>query len=102
MNARAVAQPFGIIRQPLRLKNPDREKVPKLGVLCSLSLAEVQGMIASGPPWVRELSGPQWRFFQLPPRHWPTFSRPDDVARPPAKLTAGQSRGRVQSSLMPL
>ena len=89
MQARAVAQPFGIIRQPLRLKNPAREKLPRLGVLCSLSLSEVQEMIASGPPWARELSGPQWRFFELPPGHWPMFSRPDDVARLLDKLTAG-------------
>ncbi|TMI71981.1 MAG: alpha/beta hydrolase [Bacillati bacterium ANGP1] len=89
MQARAVAQPFGIIRQPLRLKNPAREKLPRLGVLCSLSLSEVQEMIASGPPWARELSGPQWRFFELPTGHWPMFSRPDDVARLLDKLTAG-------------
>ena len=88
MKAHAVPQPFGVVQQPLQLKNPDREKLPKLGILCSASLAEVQEMMTSGPPWVRELAGPQWRFFELPTGHWPMFSRPDDVARLLDKLTA--------------
>jgi hypothetical protein len=28
----------------------------------------------------RELSGPNWRFVELPTGHWPMFSRPDDLA----------------------
>ena len=88
MKSRAVAQPVGVIREPLRLTNPDRERLPKVGVLCTLSLADVKEMIASGLDWVQELAGPQWRFIELPTGHWPMFSRPDDVARLLDKLTA--------------
>jgi pimeloyl-ACP methyl ester carboxylesterase len=76
----AVAQPFGTFTQPLRLANPAREELPKLGILCSLSLAQVQQMIASDDPAFRELAGPTWRFVELPTGHWPMFSRPEDLA----------------------
>lgn len=46
MRSRAVGHPFGMIRQPLRLKNPAREALPKVAILCSFSLAQVQEMIA--------------------------------------------------------
>jgi hypothetical protein len=75
-----VAQPFGTFTQPLRLGNPAREVLPKLGILCSLSLAQVQEMIASDDPVFRELAGPTWRFVELPTGHWPMFSRPEDLA----------------------
>src|SRR5438552_1434138 len=88
MKSRAVAQPVGVIREPLRLTNPDRERLPKVAVLCTLSLAGVQEIIANGLDWVQQLAGPQWRCFELPTGHWPMFSRPDDVARLLDKLTA--------------
>jgi len=50
MRSRAVAQPFGTYTQPLRLENPAREGLPKVGILCSFSLEQVQEMIASGNP----------------------------------------------------
>ena len=79
LRSRAVAQPFGTYTQPLRLTNPARDALPKLGILCSFSLAQVQEMIASGQPLFRELSGPNWRFVELPTGHWPMFSRPEDL-----------------------
>jgi pimeloyl-ACP methyl ester carboxylesterase len=80
MRSRAVDQPFGTFRQPLRLENPSREALPKVGILCSFSLEEVQEMIASGQPLFRELASPTWRFVELPTGHYPMFSRPDDLA----------------------
>lgn len=80
LRSRAVAQPFGTYTQPLRLENPAREELPKLGILCSFSLDQVHEMIDTGPPWARELAGPNWRFVELPTGHWPMFSRPADVA----------------------
>ena len=77
---RAVAQPFGTYTQPLRLENPAREELPKLGILCSYSLDQVQEMIASDNPLFRGLAGPEWRFVELPTGHWPMFSRPEDLA----------------------
>ena len=78
--SRATPQPFGTYTQPLRLKNPAREGLAKLGILCSFSLEQVQEMIASGNPLFRELDGPEWRFVELPTGHWPMFSRPEDLA----------------------
>ena len=66
---------------PLRLMNPFREELPKLGILCSLSLDQVQEMIASGDPVFRPLAGPTWRLVELPTGHWPMFSRPEDLAK---------------------
>ena len=77
---RAVAQPFGTYTQPLRLENPAREELPKLGILCSYSLDQMQEMIASDNPLFRELAGPEWRFVELPTGHWAMFSRPEDLA----------------------
>jgi pimeloyl-ACP methyl ester carboxylesterase len=81
LRSRAVAQPFGTYTQPLRLDNRAREDLPKLGILCSFSLDQVQEMIASDTPLFRGLAGPNWRFVELPTGHWPMFSRPDDLAK---------------------
>jgi len=78
--SRATPQPFGTYTQPLRLLNPAREALPKLAIVCSFSLAQVREMISGGHPLFRELSGPGWRFAELPTGHWPMFSRPDDLA----------------------
>jgi pimeloyl-ACP methyl ester carboxylesterase len=80
LRSRAVAQPFGTFTQPLRLENPAREVLPKVGILCSFSLEEVEAMIASGNPVFRELASPNWRFVELRTGHYPMFSRPDDLA----------------------
>ncbi len=79
LRSRAVDQPFGTFTQPLRLENPAQEELPKLGVLCSFSLEQVQEMIDSGAPWARELAGPNWQFVELPTGHYPMFSRPEDL-----------------------
>ena len=89
--SRATPQPFGTYTQPLRLKNPAREGLPKLGILCSFSLDQVQEMIASGNPSFREMASPNWRFVELPTGHWPMFSRPDDLAAVLLDLPSGAS-----------
>lgn len=53
---RATPQPFGTYTRTLRLTNPAPEALPKLGILCSFSLAQVEEAIVSGHPWFRELS----------------------------------------------
>ena len=40
--SRATPQPLRTYTQPLRLENPAREGLPKLGILCSFSLAQVR------------------------------------------------------------
>src|ERR671914_331887 len=89
MRSRAVDQPFATYTQPLRLENPAREALPKVGILCSFSLEQVQAMIASGYPVFRELASPNWRFVELPTGHYPMFSRPDDVAGGLINLPSG-------------
>jgi pimeloyl-ACP methyl ester carboxylesterase len=78
--SRATPQPFGTYTQPLHLENPVREGLPKVGIVCSFLLDQVQGMIASGQPLFRELEGPEWRLVELPTGHYPMFSRPEDLA----------------------
>jgi hypothetical protein len=78
--SRATPQPFGTYTQPLRLKNPAREALPKFGIVCSFSLAQVRQMIASDNPQFRGLAGPEWWFVELPTGHYPMFSRPEDLA----------------------
>jgi pimeloyl-ACP methyl ester carboxylesterase len=89
MRSRSVDQPFGTFTQPLRLENPAREALPKVGILCSFSLEEVQAIIASGNPAFREMAGPSWRFVELPTGHYPMFSRPEDLASVLLDLASG-------------
>jgi pimeloyl-ACP methyl ester carboxylesterase len=96
--SRATPQPFGTYTRPLRLENPAREGLPKLGILCSFSLERVKEMITSDNPSFREMAGPKWRFVELPTGHYPMFSRPDDLARvlldlPSASGTSAQDDG---------
>jgi pimeloyl-ACP methyl ester carboxylesterase len=81
LRSKAVAQPYGTYTQPLRLENPAREVLPKVGIMCSFPLEQVRQMIDSGNPLFRELAGSNWRFVELPSGHWPMFSRPEDLAR---------------------
>jgi hypothetical protein len=95
--SRATPQPFGTYTQPLRLKNPAREALPKLGILCSFSLAQVKEMIATDNPLFRGVAGPEWRFVELPTGHYPMFSRPEDLAElllelPSEKSVQNQAR----------
>jgi pimeloyl-ACP methyl ester carboxylesterase len=96
--SRATPQPFGTYTQPLRLRNPARETLPKLGIVCSFSIAQVRGMVSSGNSLFREFAGPEWRFVELPTGHWSMFSRPDDLSEllldlPPEEPVRDDARG---------
>jgi pimeloyl-ACP methyl ester carboxylesterase len=91
LRSRAVDQPFATFTQPLRLKNPAREALPKVGILCSFSLEQVQAIIASGNPVFREMASSKWRFIEIPTGHYPMFSRPDDLAAVLHDLSSGVS-----------
>ncbi|HYN17598.1 MAG TPA: alpha/beta hydrolase [Actinomycetes bacterium] len=80
MRAHAAAQPLRTWTQPLSLKNPAREQLPKLLITCSIPLAQVREMIAGGHPWFAALAGPEWSFRELPTGHWPMFSVPGPLA----------------------
>jgi pimeloyl-ACP methyl ester carboxylesterase len=80
MRGRAAAQPFRTWSQPLSLGNPARDRLPKAMITCSIPLAQVREMIATGHPWFAELAGPEWSFLELPTGHWPMFSVPGPLA----------------------
>jgi pimeloyl-ACP methyl ester carboxylesterase len=79
--ARATPHPFGTYRQALRILHPDARPLPKLGILCSFTEAQLREWIAAGHPWGRAISGPEWQFVELPTGHWPMFSEPAALAR---------------------
>ena len=78
--ASAAPQPFGSFTQPLRLTRPDAAPLPKLAVLCEFTEAQMREMIAAGHPYALAMSGPEWRFVELPTSHWPMFSEPERLA----------------------
>jgi pimeloyl-ACP methyl ester carboxylesterase len=74
--ARAVPHPMGTYRQVLQRPSAPAIPLPKLGVLCSFSEAEIRQLIASGHPWGQGMAGPEWQFVELKTSHWPMFSEP--------------------------
>ena len=84
-------QPFGTFTQPLRLENPARAALPKVGIVCSFSLEEVRAIIDSGNSVFREMASPTWGFVELPTGHYPMFSRPGDLASVLLDLSSGTS-----------
>jgi len=77
---RAVPQPAGPARDPLKLSDPGRLNVPTVLVNCSMPTAKVLELIAAGHPWFAELANLSARHTELPTGHWPMFSRPKDLA----------------------
>ena len=80
MRARVVDQPYGTVKQPVRLSNPARAALPKTAIWCSMTAAEVQELVDSYPELCSELATPGWQILELPTGHWPMFSRPRDLA----------------------
>lgn len=76
MRERAVDQPFGTATQPVRLANPEQLALPQTVIWCSLTIEEVEGLIAAYPDLCSTLTGPNCQFIELPTGHWPMFSRP--------------------------
>ena len=78
LTQRSVAQPWRTATTPARLTGA-WEKLPRLGVLSSFTVEQVQGM-ASAVPVMRHMAGEQWRFVELPTWHWSMLSRPAELA----------------------
>jgi pimeloyl-ACP methyl ester carboxylesterase len=77
---RAVPQPAGPAREPIRLVNPAREQVPVTLITSSFPSAEVARMAAEGHPFFAELPRLKVSYIDLPTGHWPMWSRPGDLA----------------------
>jgi pimeloyl-ACP methyl ester carboxylesterase len=86
MRERAVGQPYGTLTQPAHLQNPAREAVPKTAIWCSLTVVEVQELVAAYPAVTSTLTAPGWQFVELPTGHWPMFSQPRELAELLASL----------------
>jgi pimeloyl-ACP methyl ester carboxylesterase len=81
LRAHASDQPFGTFTQKMILTRPDATaSLPKLGVLCSFTEAELRELIKAGHPWGVGMQGPEWRFAELKTGHWPMFSCPAELA----------------------
>jgi pimeloyl-ACP methyl ester carboxylesterase len=75
---RSVPQPWRTATTPVRLAGV-WEKTPRLGVLSSFTVAQVEAMAGTAPLF-RHMAGDAWRFAELPTWHWPMLSRPADLA----------------------
>ncbi|GLW06515.1 hypothetical protein Misp01_16450 [Microtetraspora sp. NBRC 13810] len=85
VQARATAQPAGMLTQPLK-RTGGFDRLPKTLLACSFPLDQVRAMIDSGHPFFAEMAGPEWTFLALPTGHWPMFSRPQETAELLASL----------------
>jgi pimeloyl-ACP methyl ester carboxylesterase len=79
LTERAVFQPSKTAIQPVRLTGA-WEKLPRLGIMCSVTIAQMQEMAATRPE-CRHMAGDQWTFVELPTWHWPMLSRPAELAQ---------------------
>ncbi|HEY8717037.1 alpha/beta fold hydrolase [Pengzhenrongella sp.] len=78
--ARAVPQPAGVARGPVRLSDPRRFGVPVTEICTSLPSAVLRTMISPDSPLHTELDELDVTYVDLPTGHWPMFSRPADLA----------------------
>jgi pimeloyl-ACP methyl ester carboxylesterase len=78
LRARSAGQPWATATAPVRLTG-EWEKLPRLGVLSSFTVAQVQAM-AAAMPVCRHMAGDAWRFEEMPTWHWPMLSRPAELA----------------------
>ena len=86
MRERATPHPFGAVKQAVQYPNGAWTKLPKTAIWCSLTVAEVQGLMAAYPQFAGTFTVPGWEFVELPTGHWPMFSRPRDLAALLAQL----------------
>jgi pimeloyl-ACP methyl ester carboxylesterase len=78
LRTRSAGQPWATATAPVRLTGA-WEKLPRLGVLSSMTISQVQAM-AEAMPMGRHMAGDVWRFEELPTWHWPMLSRPAELA----------------------
>lgn len=79
LRERATDHPYGTATQPARLTGA-WTALPRTAIWCSMTTAEVQGMMDAYPAVTSTLAEPGWQFIELPTGHWPMFSRPRELA----------------------
>ena len=85
METRAVPQPIGTYRQPLRLSGTGGS-YERVVIACD----DIRQLVAAGVPQILPLTQPAWRYEELVTGHWPMFSRPADLADLLAALATGR------------
>ena len=95
LSQRAVAQPYGSYRQPLRLERDFDGEYERVAILAGgfgLPVEQLREMIARGDGPFAAMTGPDWRFLELDTGHWPMLTAPDLLARTLELAAAGSSR----------
>jgi pimeloyl-ACP methyl ester carboxylesterase len=78
--AEAVPEPAGVARDQQRLTNDARFGIPATIIACEFGREMVDGPIASGVGWAREMASiEQLEVVELPTGHWPQLTRPVDL-----------------------
>lgn len=81
LRARAVAEPGGVVRQPVQLVNDARFGVPTTFVCSSLSSAQLHELADAGHPMFAEVNNyTDVDSVDLETGHWPMWSRPRELA----------------------
>lgn len=79
--ARAVTEPAGIAREPLRLHNAARRMVPTTLICSSVSSEHLLDKARAGHPMFAEVAHlTDVCTIDLPTGHWPMWSRPGELA----------------------
>jgi len=71
-------QPWHTATQPVSLTGA-WERLPRTGVLCTFSLAQLREMAPYAPVFAHMVDG-DWTYVELPTWHWPMVSRPAELA----------------------
>lgn len=78
---RAVPHPAGPAREPLHLADERRHGIPVTLICTSFPAEQVRAMADAGHPWFAELGRFETvELVDLPPGHWPMWSRPAELA----------------------
>jgi pimeloyl-ACP methyl ester carboxylesterase len=78
---RAVPVPAAVAREPLRLRDDARLRVPTTIIATSLPSEVMMGLAQQGHPMFAEVTRlTDLELVDLPTGHWPMWSRPDDLA----------------------
>jgi pimeloyl-ACP methyl ester carboxylesterase len=87
MRAKAVGQPFGTYRQPLRLQNAGAGDHERVIVACD----DLRTLLAAGIPRFQAFAPPTWRIEELATGHWPMLSAPAELAAVLDRVATGSA-----------
>lgn len=90
----AVAEPAGVARDPLRLSNEARYRIPATIIACEFPASDLQGAISAGAAWAGELARLEaLQFVELPTGHWPQLTKPGELAEAILRALDGNNAG---------